>query len=495
MSISGFTRLRRGRPLQALAAFLGVTAIAPVTAVGIPVRRRAFKTIAIAAAALVVGGGLAIVPAATASAAGAPAPPFTQCPAIGAAPSCEILLVVNPDNSVSVYGDPSVGPFDGSDDTLVGIVNDSTAAVKAVTVSGPGSDLSGFDGDGICSGGYGTWNGSSGCPYGPTGYEGPGTLFVTSPSLPDSAEVDFTGGLAAGKSAYFSLEGALTSAQLTAREGALQGMHYEIDLKLWIPQQAVVDPANPAGSMAYEAWRLLAREGLEPDLTNPSPAVGQFEAGSTCQDPTTTLGGLLTTVSSTLDGDGYTGYDDGTSYRVAAKVSFDWDGSSVSNLAFTPEIGLSHRTIVEKTATIHGIVTRHCVEYHAGTVTGSATTQNPSTIGINLSGVVGFLTSPTRQLGAYPATSWKVAVKPDGSLGISYDVSEYPSIGLKVLVNGRVEGTDIVNDASCYKRWETLGPWGATGLFLLFRDTTNGSLPAITPAGSPVNVDIRSPYC
>jgi lysophospholipase L1-like esterase len=40
-------------------------------------------------------------------------------------------------------------------------------------------------------------------------------------SLPDSAEVDFTGGLAPGKWAYFSLEGALATAKLTAREGRL----------------------------------------------------------------------------------------------------------------------------------------------------------------------------------------------------------------------------------------------------------------------------------
>jgi len=185
-------------------------------------RRPAFTIIALAGSALAASCGLATIPAAMASAASAPATPFTQCPAIGAAPSCEILLVVNADNTVSVYGDKSVGPFDGSDDTLVGIVNDSTAAVKAVTVSGPGSGLSGFDSDGICGGAYGSWTGSSGCPYGSTGYEGPGTSFVTSPSLPDSAEVDFGAGLAPGKSAYFSLEGALTSAQLTAREGSLR---------------------------------------------------------------------------------------------------------------------------------------------------------------------------------------------------------------------------------------------------------------------------------
>jgi hypothetical protein len=184
-------------------------------------RKQTFNIAAITAAALAAAGSLAVAHAVPAGAATAPAPPFTECPAIGASPSCEILLVVNADNTVSVDGDPSVGPFDGSDDTLVGIINNSTAPVKAVTVSGPGSGLSQFDGDGICSGDYGTWNGSSGCPYGPTGYEGPGTSFTTDPSLPDSAEVDFTGGLSPGKSAYFSLEGALTSAELTAREGGL----------------------------------------------------------------------------------------------------------------------------------------------------------------------------------------------------------------------------------------------------------------------------------
>lgn len=152
-----------------------------------------------------------------ASAASGPSTPYNQCPAVGAAPSCGILLVVNPDNSVSVLQDPAVGPYDGGDDTLVGIVNNSTSPVPAVTVSGPGSYLAGFDGDGLCS--------YAGCSNGPTGYEGPGTSFVTNPSNPDSAEVDFggttTAGLAPGATAYFSLEGALTSAQLTVREGHL----------------------------------------------------------------------------------------------------------------------------------------------------------------------------------------------------------------------------------------------------------------------------------
>src|SRR5262245_22957031 len=94
---------------------------------------------AIAATTLSIG----VVPA-DAQAAGVSTPPFTQCPSIGDSPSCEILLVVNADNSVSVVGDPSIGTFDDDDDTLVGIVNNSTSAVDAVTVTGPGTDLSGF---------------------------------------------------------------------------------------------------------------------------------------------------------------------------------------------------------------------------------------------------------------------------------------------------------------------------------------------------------------
>jgi len=144
-----------------------------------------------------------------------PTTPFTQCPAVGASPSCQILVVINPNRSVSVLGDPSVHVYDGSDDTLVGVVNQSSAPVAALTVTGPGTGLGGLDGDGLCTFGV------AGCPFGTTGYEGPGTTIVLDPALPDSAEVDFTGGLKAGASTYLSLEGALTSAQLTARQGPI----------------------------------------------------------------------------------------------------------------------------------------------------------------------------------------------------------------------------------------------------------------------------------
>jgi len=173
------------------------------------------------------------VMAGTASAAGPVTAPFTECPKVGAAPSCDILLVVNPDQTISVLGNSSVGPYDGADDTLIGIVNNSSAAITAVTVSGPNSGLAGFDGDGICT--YAT-GGSSGSGFtgdsyctsqqvagnDPGDYAGPGTSFTLDPNSQDDVEVDFAGkGLAAGNSTYFSLEGALTAAVVKARKGGL----------------------------------------------------------------------------------------------------------------------------------------------------------------------------------------------------------------------------------------------------------------------------------
>ena len=110
----------------------------------------------------------------------------------------------------------------------MGVQNNSGSAVPAITVTGPGSGLAELDGDGICTytfTGDGYCNAQQIAGTNPADYEGPGTTIVTAASLPDSAEIDFTNGLATGASAYFSLEGALTSASITARLGHL-GYNY-----------------------------------------------------------------------------------------------------------------------------------------------------------------------------------------------------------------------------------------------------------------------------
>jgi hypothetical protein len=125
--------------------------------------------------------------------------------------------VINPDRSVYVYTDPSVGPFDGIEDTLVGIQNNSSQPVPAIVAYGP-SGLFSFDGDGVCNA-----SGSpAGCPFGSTGYEGPGISFITDPTSQADGELDFAGaGLVAGSPTYFSLEGAVTSATLKVSVGHL----------------------------------------------------------------------------------------------------------------------------------------------------------------------------------------------------------------------------------------------------------------------------------
>ncbi len=185
--------------------------------------RRALGAGTVAAAIMIAVGSTG-----TASAAANPlTAPFTECPAIGAAPSCQILLVVNSNDTISVLGDSSVGPYDGSDDTLVGVVNNSAKPVPAITVSGPGSGLAGFDEDGICTyannGNYCDTQQLSGTD--PEDYAGPGTSFTLDPKSQDDVEVDFAGsGLAAGAATYFSLEGALTAASLTSRTGKLPSL-------------------------------------------------------------------------------------------------------------------------------------------------------------------------------------------------------------------------------------------------------------------------------
>jgi hypothetical protein len=132
-----------------------------------------------------------------------PPSPLRQCPAIGTDTGCAIVIVVNADGSRSLVTDLSQAPFDGDDDTLVGVLNKSASRLQGLPLSGSG--IVGFDGDGLCT----QANAPAGCPFGGTGYEGPGTVLTAHGA--DQGTVSFTGGLAPGASAYFSLEGATDS--------------------------------------------------------------------------------------------------------------------------------------------------------------------------------------------------------------------------------------------------------------------------------------------
>ena len=138
-----------------------------------------------------------------AAAAPTPSAPFNECPAVGYDTSCGMLVNVT-GSQIQILQDSSQGAFDGGDDTLIGVVNNSGTTVNSVSLSA-NTDAFGFDGDGLCSG-YSP--GPTDC-YGPTGYEGPNTGFSNVSTDARSGTITFTGGLAPGDTAYFALEEAL----------------------------------------------------------------------------------------------------------------------------------------------------------------------------------------------------------------------------------------------------------------------------------------------
>jgi hypothetical protein len=153
------------------------------------------------------------------------------CPAVGASPNCPITIdITSVSGGVGSYtvlaGPGPAGPFDGAEDTLIGVVNNSGGIVNTIHLASKLS-IGGFDGDGLE-----TYNGrpTSGLPSGgSTGYEGSisttgnfdlkGPLDSFANNKVTSLDVDFgAAGLAPGGSAFFSLEEALTPGSLATPE-------------------------------------------------------------------------------------------------------------------------------------------------------------------------------------------------------------------------------------------------------------------------------------
>jgi hypothetical protein len=162
-------------------------------------------------ALLAVGAMLALTASAQSTTPPPPSPPFAECPPVGAATTgCNLLIVLNADGTTSIL--PSgQGPYDGSEDATVGVLNNTGFAVPSVQLSSTTDAIFGFDNDGLCS----VPDRPAGCPFGSTGYEGPGTSFTGISGDQKSGTVTFAAPLQPGGSKYFSLEGALTGANIT----------------------------------------------------------------------------------------------------------------------------------------------------------------------------------------------------------------------------------------------------------------------------------------
>jgi hypothetical protein len=131
----------------------------------------------------------------------------TQAPPAGNDTTGAEFLITWNGTTFSASAPSGQGPFDGTEDTLYGVQNNSTTPLLSLTISGP--NIFGFDGDGVST--------FTGFPSGSTGYEGSistTSVFDAAGPLDSFNVIDFdhgsvifgAAGIPAGGSAYFSLE-------------------------------------------------------------------------------------------------------------------------------------------------------------------------------------------------------------------------------------------------------------------------------------------------
>ena len=142
------------------------------------------------------------------------------CPNINGVTTCNVIITAGPGGSF-VTTLPNPNPYDGSDDNLVGIINNSGSTITSLSFvgSGNGGGLFAFDGDGLqaynsAAGGSPDTTGyggkvSSTANFDPTGANDSFTNIQTTSVFDDSGTVIFgANGIPDGGSAYFSLESA-----------------------------------------------------------------------------------------------------------------------------------------------------------------------------------------------------------------------------------------------------------------------------------------------
>src|SRR5437879_6428000 len=123
-------------------------------------------------------------------------PANAQCPAVGADTGCgTVITITDTGAKVSHTGQ---GPYDNIEDTLVGMINNSSQPIHAMQLRSAFLIFA-LDGDGIC--GADPFTGQPfnprppGCPFGPTGYEGPGVSFSDMSPDKTSGTVNFSVGV------------------------------------------------------------------------------------------------------------------------------------------------------------------------------------------------------------------------------------------------------------------------------------------------------------
>ncbi len=145
---------------------------------------------------------------------------LTQCPPTGLnTGGCRLLVTITAATGgaatnftvTTTTNPPDNQPYDGSEDTLIGVLNSSGGSVSTLTLSS-NTDIFGFDGDGPCT----ETPGPSNCNTAAAafGYGGPGVTFTNISGNSFSGVVNFTPALADNGTAWFGLEEAITASQI-----------------------------------------------------------------------------------------------------------------------------------------------------------------------------------------------------------------------------------------------------------------------------------------
>lgn len=261
--------------------------------------RRPFVVAAVAVA-VPLGGVLLAGPAAAGTGGTSETPPFNECPAVGSDTSCGVLFIIQPDGSVTVLTDPGQGSFDTPpvEDTLIGVLNKSSFPVSSLQLSST-SNAFGFDGDGICA--AATSPPAPGCPFSTTttGYEGPDNTFTVADS--NHGTVNFTnGGLKAGDSTYFGLEGNVTP----------QSLEFPI----------VAQPA-PVKAVEGQSFSGTVATFTDSDASDPADAAGNDTATIDWGDGTTTTGTITSLGGGKYSVSGNHNYADEGTPTVTVSIS------------------------------------------------------------------------------------------------------------------------------------------------------------------------------
>lgn len=159
---------------------------------------------------------------------------------------CGFILTIGTGGAVTGALVAGANSYDGSDDALVGVINNCVGIFSGaihLTGSGNGGGIMAFDGDGIC-----TFTNAAYCAGATTGCEGPLNTFAKINAAGTAGDVIITG-LAAGSTTFFSLEGSPASI------GSITRTPEPVLSCFWVPDCSVFSSFAGAGRNSGDADR------------------------------------------------------------------------------------------------------------------------------------------------------------------------------------------------------------------------------------------------